>query len=295
MVALANATDDPASGARQIDVTLTDGDGGTSNTVSGWVTMTLINDEPVNVVPGAQSTANGHRPRLLDERRQRHLHLRCGFGRRRRRDDALGVERHPLAQHARRDRGRERPPTRSTRAARPSPSSPWRPTAATSSPGSPRTAIRTGSTRGATTAAGNPIGAEFLVAQTTSGNQSRPDITMDASGNFAISWIRHAGRHGRRLRAAFRRQRNAEHGRVPRQQCDRRQPDETRESRWTTSETLASSGGTARTADVSGRLFDAGGSALAGQFEPQHDDGGLPGPARHRHDADGRVRDDLDL
>ena len=45
-------------------------------------------------------------------------------------------------------------------------------------------------------AAGSPIGAEFLVAQTTSGNQGRPDIAMDGSGNFGISWISTQGGTG---------------------------------------------------------------------------------------------------
>jgi hypothetical protein len=37
-------------------------------------------------------------------------------------------------------------------------------------------------------AAGNPLGDEFLVNQTTAGNQERPWVDRDAQGNFVVAW-----------------------------------------------------------------------------------------------------------
>src|SRR5439155_532917 len=38
------------------------------------------------------------------------------------------------------------------------------------------------------TAAGQPLGAEFLVNSTTSGDQSKPRVATDVAGDFIIVW-----------------------------------------------------------------------------------------------------------
>ena len=55
-------------------------------------------------------------------------------------------------------------------------------------------------------ATGAPQGSEFLVNVTTAGTQIAPDVAMDSSGGFAISWPRRRGRRlVRRVRAPLRR------------------------------------------------------------------------------------------
>ncbi len=49
-------TNAPTTGARTVRYVLTDGDGGTSTNYDTTVTVTAVNDAPLNTVPGAQST-----------------------------------------------------------------------------------------------------------------------------------------------------------------------------------------------------------------------------------------------
>jgi hypothetical protein len=69
-ITFANGSENPTTANRRVDFTLTDGDGGTSSTVSRTVTVTAVNDAPVVTVPASQmtdedtprvfSTANGN-------------------------------------------------------------------------------------------------------------------------------------------------------------------------------------------------------------------------------------------
>jgi uncharacterized delta-60 repeat protein len=54
-----NVSDAPSTAVRTIQATVTDGDGGTSNTSSGTLSIVPVNDAPVNVVPGTQLVSAG--------------------------------------------------------------------------------------------------------------------------------------------------------------------------------------------------------------------------------------------